>query len=225
MIPDRFEKEGFALIPAVLGEPDLQRLLEAVSRIDNTGAGTRSLLDHSWCAALARTLHRHAAIAQLVPAGAVAVQCTYFEKSREQNWLVPVHQDLSIPVREKILHDDLTGWSEKEGTVFVQLPVGILEKIIIVRLHLDDCREEDGPLRVVTGSHRGGRIGPQDASAIRDASGETICRVPAGGALMMKPLLLHASSKASGQGKRRVLHFVFGPQSLPYGLKWQYAVC
>jgi hypothetical protein len=39
--------------------------------------------------------------------------------------------------------------------------------------------------------------------------------------MLMKPLLLHASSKASVAGIRRVLHFVFGPAQLPGALRWR----
>jgi hypothetical protein len=42
--------------------------------------------------------------------------------------------------------------------------------------------------------------------------------------LVMRPLLLHASSKATSLTPRRVLHFLFGPPSLPLGLEWQWAV-
>lgn len=56
----------------------------------------------------------------------------------------------------------------------------------------------------------------------RDELGETICTVAKGGALLMKPLLLHSSSKSSGLGQRRVLHFVFGPRTLPCGLRWAF---
>ena len=38
--------------------------------------------------------------------------------------------------------------------------------------------------------------------------------------MLMRPLLLHASSKATGASRRRVLHFVFGPPALPHGLAW-----
>jgi hypothetical protein len=36
----------------------------------------------------------------------------------------------------------------------------------------------------------------------------------------MRPLLLHASSKAINGPPRRVLHFVFGPSHLPEGFRW-----
>ena len=45
----------------------------------------------------------------------------------------------------------------------------------------------------------------------------------AGAALVLRPLLLHASSKASGESRRRVLHFLFAPADPPNGLRWQHA--
>src|SRR4051812_114307 len=51
----------------------------------------------------------------VLPRGAVAVQCTLFDKSADKNWLVALHQDLSIPVPERVTHPDCSGWSEKEG--------------------------------------------------------------------------------------------------------------
>jgi ectoine hydroxylase-related dioxygenase (phytanoyl-CoA dioxygenase family) len=106
----------------------------------------------------------------------------------------------------------------------VQPPQSVLEKIVAVRLHIDDCGADDGPLRIVPGSHRAGRLTNEQALAERDISREISCIVKRAGALVMKPLLLHASSKASGNSKRRVLHFVYGPRALPYGLKWQYLI-
>jgi hypothetical protein len=40
----------------------------------------------------------------------------------------------------------------------------------------------------------------------------------------MRPLLLHASSKAINPNRRRVLHFLFGSASLPLGLEWDKVV-
>jgi hypothetical protein len=40
------------------------------------------------------------------------------------------------------------------------------------------------------------------------------CIVPKGGVLVMRPLLVHASGKATGAGHRRVLHFLYGPAVL-----------
>jgi ectoine hydroxylase-related dioxygenase (phytanoyl-CoA dioxygenase family) len=154
----------------------------------------------------------------------VAVQCTYFEKSSARNWLVPLHQDLSIPVAERVDECGWSGWSEKEGVVFVQAPVEVLEQLVAVRLHLDRCGSSDGPLRVVPGSHSHGVLAPAATVAVRDAVGECLCEAEVGTALVMRPLLLHASSKSLGTGRRRVLHFLYGSRSLPHGLRWQTTV-
>jgi ectoine hydroxylase-related dioxygenase (phytanoyl-CoA dioxygenase family) len=152
------------------------------------------------------------------------VQCTLFDKSPRANWLVALHQDLSIPVRDRVPHPDLLGWSRKEGMLYVQPPASLLEALVAVRVHLDESTADRGPLRVVPGSHRDGRFTETDASARRAELGETECLVGRGGVLLMRPLLLHASSKASRPSRRRVLHFLFGPAGLPYGLRWHDAV-
>lgn len=126
---------------------------------------------------------------------------------------------MSIPVAAKINHPELIGWAEKEGSIFVQPPDTVLNEFVAVRVHIDECGENDGPLRVVVGSHKYGRIKNEGALALRDQIGETLCAVSKGGALLIKPLVLHASSKSTGHSKRRVLHFVFAPPELPFGLK------
>ncbi len=75
-------------------------------------------------------------------------------------------------------------------------------------------------LRVVPGSHGLGRLDSETALRVRSARGERIVQVPAGGVMVMRPLLLHASSKNVIETPRRVLHFVFGPRQLPEGLRW-----
>ncbi|WP_322533909.1 phytanoyl-CoA dioxygenase family protein [Duganella zoogloeoides] len=106
----------------------------------------------------------------------------------------------------------------------MQPPETVLQELVAVRLHIDECGADDGPLKVVPGSHQAGRLGAQAALNARDNLGEAICTVGKGGVLILRPLLLHASSKANGSSRRRVLHFVFGPGMLPYGLRWQHAV-
>ena len=152
------------------------------------------------------------------------VQCTFFDKSADNNWLVALHQDLSIPIQERVAHPDCSGWSKKEGVLYVQPPVAVLESLVAVRAHLDDCGSANGPLRVVPGSHRHGRLSPEAARALREQRGAFECIARRGDVLAMRPLLLHSSSKAQAKAPRRVLHFLFGPGALPCGLKWHRAV-
>lgn len=219
-----FERDGYALLAGVMGPDACEKAAAEVSLTDPACGGTRRLLAQPWCAALVMRLREHASVAALLPPDHVAVQCNYFEKSAERNWLVPVHQDLSIPVAGRVDDTALRGWSEKEGTQFVQAPVAVLGQLVALRLHLDECGAADGALRVVPGSHRRGIIAAQDAAGASAAGLAVQVTAQAGDVLAMRPLLLHASSKGSGDGRRRVLHFVFGPRQLPHGLAWAIAV-
>ena len=222
VLTDQFSRDGFAAVPGVLPPPECQAIAQGLALRGSDSAGTRCLLPQAWCAALAQRLRGQARVALHLPEGAVAVQCTYFEKSSARNWLVPVHQDQSIPVAARVDAPGWRGWSEKEGSLFVQAPVAVLEQLVAVRLHLDDCSAVDGPLRVVPGSHRLGLLADEEASRLRAQSTEVVCEARQGDALLLRPLLLHASSKASGHSLRRVLHFLFGPPELPQGLRWQH---
>lgn len=219
-----FLTDGVAVLHGVLDRDRCDQLIPEIGIVDNRRVGTRRLLEQPWCQDVARSLQTNPTVRQLLGDALVAVQCTYFEKSVDQNWLVALHQDLSIPVRERVEHEVCTGWSEKEGVIFVQPPVEILEQLVAVRVHLDESHSANGPLRVVPGSHRHGRLAPEQAQALRLQSGEDECLVSRGGILAMSPLLLHASSKSETPAPRRVLHFVFGPSALPYGLNWQIVV-
>ena len=210
-------RDGFALTAPILTPGECVRAALAVRQ---DGAGTRCLLAQPWCAALAERLRAEPALARMIDPAMVAVQCTWFEKSAGRNWLVPLHQDLSIPVAVRVADPTLSGWSIKEGMQFVRAPATLLSRMLAVRLHLDACGPEDGPLRVVPGSHLHGVLTDEAGQALRAAHGETVCVAPIGAALVMRPLLLHASSKGSGASSRRVLHFVFGPRTLPHDLAW-----
>jgi ectoine hydroxylase-related dioxygenase (phytanoyl-CoA dioxygenase family) len=216
-----FEAYGFAVIPDVVsGFPQLQGICAAVSEEGDVGVRSRKWLAEPWCQDLAVYLRRNPAVAEIVPPTWVAVQCTLFEKSPRKNWLVSLHQDLSIPVKERVASSAVSGWSTKDGVLFVQPPDKVLESLVALRVHLDDCGPQMGALRVVPGSHRFGRLDGTRASALRNQYGETTVAVSRGGILAMRPLLLHASSKATVPSLRRVLHFVFGPPTLPLGLAW-----
>lgn len=215
----QLDADGFALVPKLLSEAECDRVAQALSSAELQGVGSRRLLEEDWCADLAQRLLIHPEIRGALPVNARAVQCTFFEKSAERNWLVPIHQDLSIPVARRVSHPALSGWSEKEGAVFVQPPDTVLRQLLAVRVHIDRCSEEDGPLRLVPGSHQLGRVDP-DRAAILGRTQGIVVPAERGDALLMRPLVLHASSKSSGTSRRRVLHFLFGPEALPFGLAW-----
>jgi hypothetical protein len=228
MSNSEFKTQGFFVTPPLLSEIELAQLSDHLAAITSNSTtpkiGDRHLLSNIWCSQLAQVIGQHALLLDVLPASYRAVQCSLFEKSVDNNWLVALHQDLSIPVAEKVDHPALNAWSNKDGYWFVQAPVEVLEQLVAVRLHVDVCTEFDGALKLIPGSHQYGKLDTTQANTLRASSGERLCAVERGAALVMRPLALHASSKASGHSRRRVLHFVFGPQDLPYGLHWHYAV-
>lgn len=219
-----FESEGYALVDDALTVSELESIEIALDSLPGKSAGTRKLLDQGWCQSLARELRSRTCLSALLPPLSMAVQCTYFEKSDTTNWLVPFHQDVDIPVLERVVDAALTGWSEKEGVVHVHPPTAVLEQLVAIRVHIDTCSDDHGPLKVIPGSHKSGRLKDDAIPAVRKTSGEHVCTARRGAALLMRPLLLHASSKALKPNRRRVLHFLFGPEVLPFGLRWRHAV-
>jgi ectoine hydroxylase-related dioxygenase (phytanoyl-CoA dioxygenase family) len=91
--------------------------------------------------------------------------------------------------------------------------------MLAVRIHLDDCDEENGPLRFIPGSHRHGFI---TDDAIQSWAKENAVTVTAraGDTILMRPLVLHSSSIAKMPSARRVLHIEFAAEPLPNGLEW-----
>ncbi|HUR36528.1 MAG TPA: phytanoyl-CoA dioxygenase family protein [Terriglobales bacterium] len=160
---------------------------------------------------------------QVLGAGCFAVRGTFFDKVPGANWKVPMHQDRMVPVRERKEAHGFSLWSVKEGVQFVQPPAEVMQEMLAVRLHLDDADENNGPLRVIPGSHRHGFIPDSEIDNWRETKSVT-CICPRGSALLMRPLLLHASSPAKEPRHRRVIHLEFAVQQLPSGLHWKDAV-
>ncbi len=198
--------------------------LQADATLDAGDAGSRNLLAQAWCSDLVAPLRARLQALGLLPDDAVAVQCTLFRKTPDCNWKVPYHQDLSIPVAERVMAATLSGWSVKEDGHYVQAPAELLDVLLAVRLHLDACSDDEGALRVVPGSHRCGRLGSDDIVAMDKRQNEVVCTADAGDLLLMRPLLLHASSKSERPSGRRVLHFLFAPRQPGCGLQWRIAV-
>ena len=101
----------------------------------------------------------------------------------------------------------------------MQPPAAVLENTVTIRVHLDDCDATNWALKVVPGSHQQGVV-PAETIASHTAAA-TVCAVPAGGAMLMKPLLLHASNRSTSARPRRVIHLEFSAEELPAGLAWR----
>jgi hypothetical protein len=213
-----FEKDGFAIAKGVVPEAQRLRLNEVLG--DPEGAGVRGLLAVPEVRALARCEAFMALVTTHLGSEARPVRAIFFDKTPGSNWLVPWHQDLTIAVKGRVETPGFGPWSVKHGIPHVQPSSALLEEMLAVRLHLDDCDGSNGALRLIPGSHRSGRLGPDQIEWYRAARREVLCEAAAGDVLLMRPLLLHASSKSVSDRRRRVLHIEYCSGSLPEGLAW-----
>jgi hypothetical protein len=212
------DRDGFQLVTGILDEGTRRDLAEALGPAD--GAVRRGLLAAPVVAAFARSERLLELVRPFAGAAARPVRAIYFDKSPDANWLVPWHQDLTIAVRERVEGPGFGPWSVKEGVPHVQPPVELLARMLAIRLHLDDADESNGALRVQAGSHRCGRLGTEEIAEWRTRGAEVVCAAAAGDALLMRPLLLHASSKSMSSRSRRVLHIEYADFDLPGGMRW-----
>jgi ectoine hydroxylase-related dioxygenase (phytanoyl-CoA dioxygenase family) len=183
--------------------------------------GVRNLLRLSPnVAELAKAESITAFLGELAGMPCFPVRAIYFDKTADANWSVPWHQDLAIAVAERIETPGFGSWSVKDGIPHTQPPMRVLEKMLTVRLHLDDCDANNGALKVIPNSHMRGELSAKAIAAITGAMHPFVCELPKGGALVMRPLLLHASSRSRNPDHRRVLHIEYATEELPNDLKW-----
>lgn len=208
----QWQAQGFLLLSDKL---DISRYdlacLQPQRLSERARGGSRDLLEHELVQAILQELRVLPQVSELCAGNMQPIQCTYFEKTAQRNWLVTWHQDLSIPLKGRNQHNGWPGLSCKQGQWFAQAPASYLEQCLALRLHLDRCGETDGALRVLPGSHRAGRLSVQEIARWQQATEAIDCYADVGEILLMRPALLHASSKCQSDSRRRVLHFLFAP--------------
>lgn len=150
--------------------------------------------------------------------GYFVVKSIYFDKPPKSNWFVAYHQDLTVSVDKKIDVPGFGPWTVKQNQFAVQPPLHILQQNFTVRVHLDDTDATNGALKVIPGSHTKGIYRPETINW--ETEHEEVCDVPQGGVMIMRPLLLHASNRSTGNRRRRVMHIEFSNVNLPEPLQW-----
>lgn len=224
----RISEAGFAVINDVYTADELALISDAIDRADRSNASFRQsgglfairrfLLEVSDVKPIIFNDRLTQTIATLFGTDYFPVKAIYFDKPEKSNWFVAYHQDLMISVDKKT---DLPGfgpWTVKQNQYAVQPPLEILQKNFTIRIHLDDTDKANGALKVINGSHAKGIYRPETIKWKEET--ETVCEVKAGGVMMMRPLLLHASDRTTNNQKRRVIHIEFSNLSLPDGLNW-----
>jgi len=205
------KEAGFWIEASTFSQQECDSLVEALtpSPVSRGRAGTRHLMKHPAVAEAAND-HRLLRIARhSLGEAAVPYRATLFEKSGRANWLVVWHQDTALPLASRFDSTEWGPWSRKDGILYAHAPAWALSRVLALRIHLDASTLENGPLRVIPGSHEGGVLSDDEVFSVARREGHVECPVPRGGVLAMKPLLIHSSSKVRQDSPRRVLHIEY----------------
>ena len=201
---DLFEAHGYLIAEPVLSSDALDELERELPIVSN--AGTRTLLQKSAFRALAARLRAHERLSDYL-GNLVAIEGIFFHKHRDRNWSLMPHWDSVIPTAGD---GPCKPAGEKERMACAHAPLDFMRQCVAVRLALDEVPE--GDIQVEVGTHK-----------TSDRQPATTLVVPRGGAVLMRPCLIHSSAKLTASLERRVVHLLYAPRELPDGYRWYHA--
>jgi ectoine hydroxylase-related dioxygenase (phytanoyl-CoA dioxygenase family) len=204
---------GFSIHPELFDRDTMLAVISALDRSElvRRRAGVRHVLTIPEVRFLANQPALLDLAQRYVGPNAIPFRATLFDKSATANWLVSWHQDTALPIRARGEAAEWGPWSMKGGVLHAIAPASALNQLVALRVHLDDSTRGNGPLRVLPATHMGGVLDHEQIDALVDTVEAVDCVAVAGSVLAMRPLLVHASSKAQNGQARRVLHIEFSP--------------
>jgi hypothetical protein len=224
-VSESLHRDGYVMLPGLFSAAEMERIrsecAEALARAGNslltTGGsayGARNLLAY-WPGAhgLAQAVYRTTDLREILGPDAGVVRGLYFDKPPGHSWALPWHRDLNIAVKEHQPSNVFLKPTTKAGVPHVEAATELLSRMLTLRIHLDAMTANNGPLRVIPGSHR------LDSPAREE---QVVLNCDAGDVLLMRPLLLHASGhSAENAGHRRIVHLECAPSpELPDRYEW-----
>lgn len=202
---------GYDVVRPVLSGVECDDLLAALesSMLVRSRAGARHLLAVRSISEMAND-HRLTTLAsEALGQAARPFRATLFDKSAAANWLVVWHQDTSLPLRARVDVPGWGPWSRKAGVLYAHAPAEALSKVVALRLHLDESSLDNGPLRVIPGSHHLGVLKDEEIESFARDATPVDCVVDRGGVIVMSPLIVHSSPRVRSAAARRVLHIEY----------------
>lgn len=224
----QLDELGFTTLNDIYSEIEIDNILGAIKSADTSNATFRKsddlfairqfLKEIPEINKLVFTDKFKTTIKNLLGDNFFIVKSIYFDKPEKSNWFVSYHQDLTISVDKKADIGNYGPWTVKQNQFAVQPPLDILNSIYTIRIHLDNTDENNGALKVIQGSHLKGVYRPETIDWTKES--ETICSVPKGGIMFMRPLLLHSSGRTTNNNQRRVIHIELSNAELTPELNW-----
>jgi len=207
----QFQENGYWIEARVFSSQECERIQSVVgtSEVPRARGGIRNLISVPEVEAFANDRRLLELAACLFGRELAPFKATLFVKTGKANWLVSWHQDTALPVENVTDEPEWGPVSMKAGVKFAHAPAWALSKILALRIQLDDSGADNGPLRVIPGSHKRKLSTDSELSDLVAARNEVVCVTERGGVIAMSPLIVHASSKARTDAPRRVLHIEY----------------
>jgi hypothetical protein len=230
---ERIERDGYAELAGVFDAAAVDAMTDELgAALVSAAAGESAIRSESGVVYAARNVlalwPRAADVWQVSPlldaltvvlgSGLGLVRALFFDKPPGQTWALPWHKDVTIAVRDNRLPTArFEKPTRKAGVPHVEAPLEVLQGMLTARIHFDAVTDENGPLKVIPGSHHSGTtLAPPNVAP-------TVLHAARGDVLLMRPLLAHCSGKSTADtGRhRRVLHLEFASSpNLPDGYAW-----
>ena len=212
--------DGAQRVSQALSAEELAHCDELARRHNQMSAGVRLIRDPALSRILAkdRTMDRIAK--SILGSEAKPVRAILFDKRSDINWTLGWHQDRTIAVRKRIEVPGFGPWSKKLGIDHVEPPFELIEQMITLRAHLDECTQDNGPLKILSGSHRFGRVPVHEIDDLAKKSEIKTCLANRGEIWIYASSIIHASEASKKSMHRRVLHVDYAAAQLPRGLEW-----
>jgi len=204
--------DGYQVIPTLFEPLTVDQLLHLIQANPiNAGFGIREFLPNN--PEITEVLRNESAFCQLIRqhlSSPTCIRSIYFDKPPNANWVVGWHQDLTVNLNSKPEEEDWQNVRSIKQRIVAQPPLVFLENMVTVRLHLDDTDDSNGALRVIPGTHQNGVIRTDSPNMTTLQEAVVVCHINRGGAMLMKPLMLHASRRSKdNHSSRRVIHLEF----------------
>lgn len=213
-----FVTKGYHWARQALSPAELLRLANWVDE-NHGGAGTRHVRLDGIKDLLAPTGTVGAFADKLLPSGR-PVRVTVFNKSNDQNWLVPWHQDRVIAVRDR--HDlvGFSAWTKQDDYWHCEPPIEAFKKSVFIRIHLDELTTENGAMQIAAASHLNGFVPAGSAREVAEECEIDTGECKAGDLLACNSLILHRSEKSKTNARRRTIRIDYSAFDLPEPLEW-----
>lgn len=224
---DCYKRDGFALVPSLYSITEIGSLVslleeQNVFSYQFSDVDSHNLLRSVPIVKEIAESDRILALAQeMVGVSAIPFHAIILDKTKDDNWGLDWHQDLKIAVKRQIHAPGYENWTEESGIPHVIPPATVLRRIGMIRIHLDDCDEQNGAVWAVPQSQKEGIIPAEKIASVVKSTQFYLCSAKAGDVMLMSPLVLHKSPYSLSSRTRRILQISYRTQmELENGLEW-----